>query len=232
MLAIAEEARAIEQGRMDRGEQPAEARRRTPSRISSATGTGPTAARPPATRPARSASTNTGRRSTASTTPGATGTWSAPARRSRAIWRRPSRAARPPRRAAGRGRSAPAAAVPGDRRRPFGAAAMSGGGDRAARAQVSASRRRRTRPLRQRADRCASCASTCGSCGIVGTGRRLGRVVLRRVGDEPHSSDGLGDGVRFGEEAAVASVFAATHGAACRRPEIMPNSERAVPALG
>ena len=76
MLAIAEEARAIEEGRMDRENNPL---KRSPHTVEDLVGDWdrPTAARPPATRPARSASTNTGRLSTASTTPGATATSSA-----------------------------------------------------------------------------------------------------------------------------------------------------------
>lgn len=57
MLGIREEARAVAQGRMDKP---------TPSKTSSASGTGPFRAKPPAFLPALFESTNTGRRSIAS----------------------------------------------------------------------------------------------------------------------------------------------------------------------
>ena len=74
MLAIREEARAIEEGRVDKNNNPLEERAAHGARIWSASGTGPTRARRPASRPAPSASTNTGRRSTASTMSMATAT--------------------------------------------------------------------------------------------------------------------------------------------------------------
>ena len=85
MIAIREEIRAIEEGRIDRDEQPAEARAAHGARRDGdATGTAPTAAsRPPSRRPG-CAPTSSGPRSPASTTPTATATSSAPARRSRA----------------------------------------------------------------------------------------------------------------------------------------------------
>ena len=92
MLAIAAEAAAIETGRDGRARTTPSATPRTPSRTSSATGTAPTPASRPATRRAPSASTSTGRRSTASTTPRATATSCAPARRWRATRRRRSSA--------------------------------------------------------------------------------------------------------------------------------------------
>ena len=81
MLAIREEARAIEEGRMDPKNNPLEECARTPSRTWSANGTGRISREAACFPPAPSASTNIGRRSTASTTSTATATSCAPARR-------------------------------------------------------------------------------------------------------------------------------------------------------
>ena len=95
MLAIREEARAIAEGRMDKENNPLKG---TPSKTSSANGTGPIRARPPVFRPAPSGSINTGRRSTAWTMFMETATSFAPARRWKPISRLRNRVV-----AAGRG---------------------------------------------------------------------------------------------------------------------------------
>ena len=84
MLAIREEARAIEDGRIDADQQPADECALTRCRIWWESGTGPIPAKRPASPPAPSGWTSIGPRSTASIMSTATATSSAPAR----LWRR------------------------------------------------------------------------------------------------------------------------------------------------
>lgn len=91
MLAIREEARDIEEGRADKTNNPL---KNAPHTVEDLVGEWdrPYSRERAASRPAPSASTNTGRRSTASTMSMATATSSAPALRWRTMPRRPSKA--------------------------------------------------------------------------------------------------------------------------------------------
>ncbi len=93
MLSIRAEAQAIEDGTMDKLNNPLK-NAPTRSKTSSANGTGPIAANRVASRPAPSVSTSTGRPSTVSTMSMATATSSASARRWKTTRKRPSNRAR------------------------------------------------------------------------------------------------------------------------------------------